>query len=85
MKFSIRDILWLTILAAALVAWWLDHRANSRIHERLQQQALQLRRELFNEHREVVRAKVAAVDERVKALTAKVRSAQLEAASLESK
>jgi hypothetical protein len=25
-KFSIRDVLWLTALAAVLVAWWLDRR-----------------------------------------------------------
>lgn len=26
MKFSIRDLLWLTALAALGVCWWLDHR-----------------------------------------------------------
>ena len=26
-RFSIRDILWLTMLAAVLVAWWVDHRS----------------------------------------------------------
>ena len=26
MKFSIRDILWFTVLVALVVAWWLDHR-----------------------------------------------------------
>ena len=26
MKFSIRDLLWLTALAALAVCWWLDHR-----------------------------------------------------------
>jgi hypothetical protein len=26
MKFSIRDVLWLTSLAAVLVGWWLDRR-----------------------------------------------------------
>ena len=25
--FSIRDILWLTVVVAVIVAWWLDHRA----------------------------------------------------------
>jgi hypothetical protein len=24
-RFTIRDVLWLTTLSAALVAWWLDH------------------------------------------------------------
>jgi hypothetical protein len=32
MKFSIRDLLWLTLLAAVLVAWWMDR---SRLAERL--------------------------------------------------
>ena len=26
MKFFIRDILWFTVVAALVVAWWLDHR-----------------------------------------------------------
>lgn len=26
MKFSIRDLLWLTVVMALAVAWWLDHR-----------------------------------------------------------
>jgi hypothetical protein len=26
MKFSIRDVLWLTAMVAGAVAWWLDHR-----------------------------------------------------------
>jgi hypothetical protein len=26
LQFSIRDLLWLTVLCAVLVAWWLDHR-----------------------------------------------------------
>ena len=25
MKFSIRDLLWLTVVIALTVAWWLDH------------------------------------------------------------
>jgi hypothetical protein len=25
-RFSIRDVLWLTALVAALAAWWVDHR-----------------------------------------------------------
>jgi Bacterial type II/III secretion system short domain len=27
LRFSIRDLLWLTALAAVLLAWWLDHRS----------------------------------------------------------
>jgi hypothetical protein len=30
MRFAIRDVLWLTLLAAVLVAWWVDRRALSR-------------------------------------------------------
>ena len=26
LRFSIRDLLWLTLLSAVLVAWWLEHR-----------------------------------------------------------
>jgi hypothetical protein len=26
-RFSIRDLLWLTLLVAVIVAWWLDHRS----------------------------------------------------------
>ena len=29
MKFSIRDLLWLTVVVALAVAWWLDHRRQS--------------------------------------------------------
>jgi|GEM_PF-2485971 hypothetical protein len=43
MKFSIRDILWLTILAAVAVAWWLDHRANLRRQDELQRQVMESR------------------------------------------
>jgi hypothetical protein len=27
MKFNIRDLLWLTLLAAVAVAWWMDHQS----------------------------------------------------------
>jgi hypothetical protein len=26
LRFTIRDLLWLTLLASVVVAWWLDHR-----------------------------------------------------------
>jgi hypothetical protein len=26
MKFTIRDVLWLTVVVALAVGWWLDHR-----------------------------------------------------------
>ena len=43
MRFTIRDLLWLTLLAAVLVAWWVDRaRLARRIDEleRASQQAL---------------------------------------------
>jgi hypothetical protein len=35
--YTIRDLLWLTLLAAVLVAWWVDRRALSRKLDRFQQ------------------------------------------------
>ena len=34
MKFSIRDLLLVTVIAAILVAWWLDHR---RLNDKIRQ------------------------------------------------
>ena len=31
LHFTIRDLLWLTVVVAMGVAWWLDHRATSRL------------------------------------------------------
>ena len=36
MKYSIRDLLWLTLLAAFAVAWWIDRRQLAAELERLQ-------------------------------------------------
>lgn len=40
MKFSIRDLLWLTVVIALVVAWCLDHRQqgseNAKINEQLE-------------------------------------------------
>ncbi|MCI0359496.1 MAG: hypothetical protein L0211_13550 [Planctomycetaceae bacterium] len=72
MKFNIRDILWLTILAAVAVAWWLDHGSGSVGRQRL-------RRELFAVQRANARLTMDAIDQRAKILTAKVRAAQREA------
>jgi hypothetical protein len=37
MRFTIRDLLWLTLLVAVLVAWWVDRRALSRRIDELEQ------------------------------------------------
>ena len=76
MRFSIRDILWLTILVAIAVGWWLDHRASTQTEQ-------QLRLELFAERVEQAQKSVAEIDERVRDLTSQVRKAQLEAAKSE--
>jgi hypothetical protein len=31
MRFTIRDLLWLTLLAAVAVAWWVDRNRNYRV------------------------------------------------------
>jgi hypothetical protein len=31
LRFSIRDLLWLTALGAVLVAWWVDHQRQAEI------------------------------------------------------
>jgi hypothetical protein len=76
MRFNIRDILWLTILVAIAVAWWLDHRAGIQIQQ-------QLRFELFGERLGWAQRSVADTDERVRVLTLQVQKAQLEAAKSE--
>ena len=35
MKFSIRDLLWLTVVIALVIAWWLDHRRQSAAIDQL--------------------------------------------------
>jgi hypothetical protein len=35
LRFSIRDLLWLTALAAVLVAWWVDHRHLEKPYRKL--------------------------------------------------
>ncbi|HUE72102.1 MAG TPA: hypothetical protein VMP01_14545 [Pirellulaceae bacterium] len=37
MKFSIRDLLWLTALAALGICWWLDHHRQKRRIEDLEE------------------------------------------------
>jgi len=35
MTFSIRDLLWLMVVAAILTAWWVEHRRQAQVIERL--------------------------------------------------
>jgi len=35
LRFIVRDVLWLTVVVALSVAWWMDHRSNSATTERL--------------------------------------------------
>ena len=39
-RFNIRDLLWLTLLAAIMVAWWVDRRAQARRIEELEKSAI---------------------------------------------
>jgi hypothetical protein len=34
LRFSIRDLLWLTALCAVLVAWWVDHRRLTELSDK---------------------------------------------------
>jgi len=43
MRFTIRDLLWLTLLAAVLVAWWVDRRALAKRIEAMEVPILFLR------------------------------------------
>ena len=38
MRFTIRDLLWLTLLAAVLVAWWVDHWRQAQTVEKIRKQ-----------------------------------------------
>lgn len=39
-RFTIRDVLWLTVLASVLVAWWVD---DSALRTRLEVQAVEVK------------------------------------------
>jgi hypothetical protein len=39
-RFTIRDLLWLTLLAAIVVAWWVDRRAQARRIEELEKASI---------------------------------------------
>jgi len=35
MKFTIRDLLWLTVVVALALVWWIDHRGQAQVIDRL--------------------------------------------------
>ena len=39
-RFIIRDLLWLTLVVALVVGWWLDHRALERRLEKMQDEQI---------------------------------------------
>ena len=42
LRFTIRDLLWLTALVAVLVAWWIENADIKREHAMLEQQKAEL-------------------------------------------
>ena len=48
MKFSIRDLLWLTVVVALVVAWWLDHRRQGEENVKINNYLEFYERELFS-------------------------------------
>ena len=36
MKFSLRDLMWLTVVVALALGWWLDHRQSQHLGRRLE-------------------------------------------------
>ncbi len=48
MRFSIRDLLWLTVVIALVVAWWLDHRRQGAENVKINQQMEFYERQLID-------------------------------------
>lgn len=46
LRFSIRDVLWLTALAAVLVAWWIQHRLDGEARQQDSQAIVELKKQL---------------------------------------
>jgi hypothetical protein len=59
LRFTIRDLLWLTVVAALTVGWWLDRKASM---ERADQDAFAHAKDLMNLGIDLARAKAAAND-----------------------
>ena len=41
LRFSIRDLLWLTLVVALAVGWWLDHAQSARIKDEFEMKMLE--------------------------------------------
>ncbi len=48
MKFSIRDLLWLTVVVSLAMAWWLDHRHQRMENVKINQYLEFYERDLIN-------------------------------------
>ena len=64
-RFTIRDLLWLTALVAMGVGWWLDHRAQSRRISELEDSAGLLR---LVEQRELYEKRISRLEARIEEL-----------------
>ena len=60
MKFSIRDVLWLTVVVGLAVGWGLDRAQLSREHENAHLAELHAKAELASARNEVIRARARA-------------------------
>jgi hypothetical protein len=49
LRFSLRDMFWLTLVAALLVTWWVDRRWLERRHAREREALLQETAEMIHE------------------------------------
>ena len=64
MKYTLRDLLWLTAIVAILVAWWIDHAAITKIR-RGEQESFDLESRLLTEEMERLRTEYAQLERRV--------------------
>jgi hypothetical protein len=53
-RFTIRDLLWLTVVVALAIAWWLDHQRSSRDFRRMAEANAKLRYEAIVAKEEAV-------------------------------
>jgi len=72
-RFTIRDVLWLTVVVALGVAWWLDHRlttagrADAEAELALEQErrrSVTLQRDMLGEQLQLVRERMASNKQR---------------------